>query len=389
MTALLYYSISSDLTEDKIIEIDSQVANNREAVYLFFRELPSNSKRKAKRIRLYIVFIFAISQPLAPYAAAVMVPLPPQISIEHLVPADVLRRNNECPGIAPIIKAKMDKMTLTDQQIEDLDLICYKLQTGSITLEKAVLKLRAGGFYDCATLAFIIYMFSLQQANSFQGVPLPHQDPFGWLSGKYDSKNAGNGQCLSHPPSRFERETLHKMKQMCAASADENGFVMSRDEALKLVSDTYRGSTQITEDCKVTDWQIAKKAYHFHKGFNMDLDKYKNFGKQDLVNLQNTNGSLITYVQKGGRLPPIEFINDAKKQLTDFCFLEKTEVIKDAKHYGQHSGVTPGIMFHNDETGRIAIFNRTSGDLITTETYKPKPFNKFVEGCYLGNRPKP
>ena len=37
-----------------------------------------------------------------------------------------------------------------------------------------------------------------------------------------------------------------------------------------------------------------------------------------------------------------------------------------AKHYGQHSGVTPGIMFHNDETGRIAIFNRTSGDLITT-----------------------
>lgn len=39
-------------------------------------------------------------------------------------------------------------------------------------------------------------------------------------------------------------------------------------------------------------------------------------------------------------------------------------------------------------SGRIAIFNRTSGDLITMETYKPKPFNKFVEGCYLGNRPK-
>ena len=100
------------------------------------------------------------------------------------------------------------------------------------------------------------------------------------------------------------------------------------------------------------------------------------------------NGGLITYVQKGGRLPPIEFINEAKKQLTDFCLLEKTEVIKDAQHYGQHSGVTPGIMYHNDETGRIAIFNKTSGDLITTEKYKPKPFNKFVEGCYLGNRPK-
>ncbi len=70
-------------------------------------------------------------------------------------------------------------------------------------------------------------LLSLQQSNSFQNVPLPHQDPFGWLSGKYDSKNAGNGQSLSHPSSRFERETFNRMKQMCAASADENGFVMS------------------------------------------------------------------------------------------------------------------------------------------------------------------
>ena len=57
-------------------------------------------------------------------------------------------------------------------------------------------------------------MFSFQQGSSFQNVPLPHQDPFSWLSGKYDSRNIGNGQSLSHPPSRFERETLHTMKQI-------------------------------------------------------------------------------------------------------------------------------------------------------------------------------
>lgn len=143
--------------------------------------------------------------------AVVMMPLPPQISIEYLVPAEVLRSNNQYPGIASIIKSKMDQMILTDQQIEDLNLICYKLQTGSITIDKTILELRAVGFYDWATLAFIIYMFSLQQGNSFQNVPLSHQDPFGWLSGKYDSRNVGNGQCLSHPPSRFERETLHTL----------------------------------------------------------------------------------------------------------------------------------------------------------------------------------
>ena len=71
MTALLYCSISSDLTEDKIIEIDRQVANNRE----FVRNLPS--KRKAKRVLLYATFIFQLGQPLAPYESAVMVTLLP------------------------------------------------------------------------------------------------------------------------------------------------------------------------------------------------------------------------------------------------------------------------------------------------------------------------
>lgn len=394
MSSLLYYSISSNLTQNEIIEVDRRVAKDREAVYLFFRELPSNPKRKAKRLGLYIVILFIISQPLVPDVDAVMMPLPP--SIHRSSPMEqgrILSNKTYYPKIAHILEEKVDKIRLTNEQIKQFNNLALQLDSGSITMEEAVLELRGGsGLTDVAAiLAFVIFANwydSLFGTEAFQAIPLPHMDPMGWSSGKYNSKNAGNGQCLSHPPSRFERETLYRMRQICAASADENGFVMGRDEALKLVSDTYGGSTQITEDCKVTNWQIAKKAYHFHKGFNMDLDSYDNFDKQDLVNLQNTNGGLITYVQKGSRLPPIQFINDAKKQLTDFCLLEKTEVITDAQHYGQHSGVTPAIMFHNNETGRIAIFNKTSGDLITTETYKPKPFNKFVEGCYLGNRPK-
>ena len=59
MTALLYYSISSGLTEDEIIELDRQVYKNREAAYLFLTELPWNSKRKAKRLCLYIVKDYA------------------------------------------------------------------------------------------------------------------------------------------------------------------------------------------------------------------------------------------------------------------------------------------------------------------------------------------
>ena len=45
-------------------------------------------------------------------------------------------------------------------------------------------------------------------------------------------------------------------------------------------------------------------------------------------------------------------------------------------------------MFSNAKTGRIAIFNKTSGDLITSEVYKEKAFNRFVNEHYMGNRPK-
>jgi len=62
MSSLLYYSVSSDLTKDKIILINKQVKKNREELYLFLKQLPLNSKRKAKRLGCYIVFMFAISQ---------------------------------------------------------------------------------------------------------------------------------------------------------------------------------------------------------------------------------------------------------------------------------------------------------------------------------------
>ena len=333
MTALLYYSISSDLTEDEIIEIDSQVANNRE----FVRNLPSNSKRKAKRVLLYATSIFQLGQPL--YTAAVMLPLPTQISIEHLVSAEVLSSNNQCPGIAPIIKAKMDKMILTDQQVEDLNIICYKLQKGSITLDKAVLKLRAGGFYDWAALAFIIYMFSLQQGNSFQNVPLPHQDPFGWLSGKYDSRNVGNGQCLSHPASRFERETLHMAKQMCHASADENGFVMSYDEAIKLLQETYPGSMQVTEDFRIGDWQAASHLYH---GNGVGVDP-ESFGMSQ-AELDKLRGGFINYARKGYKLPSIKHVRAYQTSLKTIC-LDSTSIRHDDAEYYYKHGIEGTTVF--------------------------------------------
>lgn len=235
MNSLLYYSISSDFSKEEITIIDKKVAKNQEKVYLFVKKLPSNSKRKAKRLFAYAMLLFQLGQPLVPCVYSITLSAPPPI--ERLASFEqnrILENKNKYPQIAPIIESKIDKIVLTDEQIDNLNLIYYKLQNGSITIDKAILEIRGGGLYDWATLAFMLYLFYLQeQAKAFRATPLPYMDPIGWWTGKYEQRPYS--QCPSYPPSRFERETLHTMKQMCKASADENGFVMSYEEAYNLV----------------------------------------------------------------------------------------------------------------------------------------------------------
>ena len=90
-------------------------------------------------------------------------------------------------------------------------------------------------------------------------------------------------------------------------------------------------------------------------------------------------------IQKGGKLPPREFIKDFQQKIYDFCHLENTKVILDAKHYGTDTGETPCIMFFNRETRQIVLFNQTSGDLITAEKFRLNYFNKCVDSGQIGN----
>ena len=182
-----------------------------------------------------------------------MVPLPPAIERLSTIEQNIILTNkNYYPQIATIPESKIDKIRLTNEQIKDLNLVCYKLENGSITVDQAVLKLRAGGFYDWATLAFILYMFSLKQSYSFQGVPLPYMDPIGWLNGKYDHSPM---QHTSYKSSKFELEMAGVNDNMClgSAMAYENGFLMSYEDAYNLVSETYPGYLEVNESCQITD----------------------------------------------------------------------------------------------------------------------------------------
>ena len=103
-----------------------------------------------------------------------------------------------------------------------------------------------------------------------------------------------------------------------------------------------------------------------------------------MVSLQNTEGGLIPYVQKGGKLPPIELIRDCQQKIYDFCHLKNTEINWDVTHYGKNTGETPCIMFFNRETRQIALFNKTSGDLITAEKFRQNYFTKCIDSGQVG-----
>jgi len=168
-------------------------------------------------------------------------------------------------------------------------------------------------------------------------------------------------------------------KSSSESESEENKCRMSYEEAYDLVKKNYVGSLQVTDDCKVTAWQAVKKAYHFRNTFGINLDNYPTLSKEDLVTLQKTPGGLIPYVQQGGKLPLIEYVNECQQKIYEFCHLQNTEVNRDATHYGK-----PCIMFYNRETREMAIFNKGDGDLITAGKYRQKYFKQCVDSGQVG-----
>jgi hypothetical protein len=130
----------------------------------------------------------------------------------------ILSNKNGYPQITNIPVSKVDKIRLTNYKIKELNDLALELNSVSITIEEVVLQIRGGdGLTDlAAVIAFVIFMNwydSLFGVEGFEVKPLPHEDPFGYLSGKYDSSNAVNPQCHSNRPSRFEEENRMKQKK--------------------------------------------------------------------------------------------------------------------------------------------------------------------------------
>ena len=143
-----------------------------------------------------------------------MLALPPAIGRLSLI--EEIRTNKNYAQIATIPASKFDKIKLTNDQIKQFNNLALELKNGSIKMEEAILQLRGGdGLTDVAAIiAFVIFMNwydSLFGTQAFQANPLSYQDLFGWLSGKYNSKNVGPSG--SRPTTYLEMEKPASMPQ--------------------------------------------------------------------------------------------------------------------------------------------------------------------------------
>jgi hypothetical protein len=187
MTALLYYLISSDLSEDEISKIDSQVINNRETVSRFVINIPSNVKDKSKRLIIVISLATLVCFSGLESADAVGLPMP-LVPVVRVQPSfeDSLKN----PDIAKLVSSKPDRISYKyfSKSKEELLLLIYatdpRLGSNQEVL-KLVTVLRGGSWVilgTAAVLGLIILIFSMGKGfiptNPNPGWGLDRPNPF-------------------------------------------------------------------------------------------------------------------------------------------------------------------------------------------------------------------
>lgn len=146
MSANLYHSITRDLTESEIIEMDMAASHTRKRIYsIFGKPLNRNFRRKLKqRIKRSIargLFIYTLTQPAQ--QAVLPVIIPPQLEKIQAAQKNDLLANVKAEYITtPQLKA--DKVRLTQKQTAQLEFFATQLENGETSVEEVILNLRAG-----------------------------------------------------------------------------------------------------------------------------------------------------------------------------------------------------------------------------------------------------
>lgn len=279
------------------------------------------------------------------------------------------------PQHAPIINPRLDKIVMMANN-RMIPLIYINGHYSYIN-EQLLKKLRAGDLAANITviaIGVVVYiMFQLSGVDAFQIIAnwnAPQPSP------TFGPGPSSSSTQLSVIPTKAQE--FNDMSLSFNESKTKFSFVMTRDEALKLIEETYPGQLEITDNKRFSDWQAAKKIYHA-SDFGINPEDY-GMTKYNIMRLNRIG--LTKYVREGHPLPPIKLVKDyqmAVKNMYDHaehCDGKFSSRGEQKIHETSYS--------YNEITRQIAGFNKETGDIITAGKYSPRAFDRFLDTKHLG-----
>jgi hypothetical protein len=229
--------------------------------------------------------------------------------------------------------------------------------------QSVINELRAGDsrLTQAAWLLITIWMLQQQQSAGFQPVrqasPPPHiESARNLLFGKPKADQSSCRRLSMFDSQQFE---------------NQEKFVMSKQEALNVLDNTFTGSKIISETEKISDWQMAKKVYHLN-GLGVNPEEY-GMSKAEVNSIRKDG--LVKYTMNGGKLLPIELIRAGQNRIHDICYNDTTAK-KEEGTFGKQD--QPSSLYYNTDTRYIIYFNKDDGDLIMGEKFREAYFNRSL-----------
>lgn len=356
MTALLYYSIPSTLTEDEIIEVDRRVAKDREAVYTFVRDFAANGKDgiKTKRIILIIALTGGVwFSNLEPAKA-----IPPSSPIVRIHEPSYNYRSEM--KSAEIVSPKLDKITFIESR--ELPICIFMMDERFLktsATSKLIKKLRGGGLIEVATALLVITVFWQVMGVGIEGF-VPNNPNPGWGLDRPNLFQPPGGH-LRYPPVYDLFSPRSGCSRPGSALQINRPTAMPHEEFTGLTKEERRAlphcnDTTITHeghpDLGVGFWQAQHKVGD-HGGIH------------DLPYTVKANGGTKTEKSNNNTLKMMQSIVNMPNR-------DNVQWFDDGSYQGGTDRGFEAVHIYDLDKRIIAVFKKSTGMFVTTCQLTPK-----------------
>jgi hypothetical protein len=337
------------------------------------RNLPLNSKVKSKRIIVVSTLVstlwFSNVQPSP--AMGLSIPAAPVVRIQPSY------RHSSEVKTAPTVSPRLDKIVMISTN-KMIPLIYLNAQQVHVN-EKILKRLRGGGLAsDLVIIAIVGVVYLILLSGGVDAFAILKQ--IGSANAPTTSTSPGFTPTTSSSteialvPTQAQQFNDMSLK----FNEPKPNFIMTKDEALKILSKTYPGQLEIRDNERISDWQAAKKIYHV-SDFGINPEDY-GMTKDNILQLQRIG--LTKYVREGRRLPPIKLVKAYQMAVKNMCDHSQHS---DGRFSSRGEQKIHQVTYsYNESTRQVAGFNKETGELITAGKYSPRAFNRFLDTMHLG-----